>query len=245
MTLADTLLAPAFPTIDTIVRADGGVFRCPLYRAGVLVAPSAGGTFALLNASGATLRSGTVTIPDSVATFTVAASYVESETFGDGWLARWDLTVGGATHRFQNAAALVFRQLYPVVSDRDLFAVESGLNPAPAAGVQPITRAADHQVKLDEAWHQIQRRVVAGGRRPWLAMDPSAFRDVHRYLALALIFEDLSTRNNPSYAEKAARYFTRYDQAWNELQWRETTDDGVPTSKRRSGAPTFWLSGRG
>jgi hypothetical protein len=244
--ITDTLYTARFAANDTIVRADGGVLTCPIYRAGALVAPTASGsTCTVYNPSNLEVASGSVTVTGSIATYTLASGDVSDQQFGDGWVIGWDLVIAGKTHRFRNAASLVYRQLYPVVTDADLFAVESSLNPTQPSGQQPITRSADFQGKLDEAWKQIHERIQMRGRRPWLSMEPSAFRAVHRNLALGLIFEDLSSRNNGAWAEKAARYMKAYERAWTDLQWTETSTDGFPNHRRQSaGGGGFWLGGR-
>lgn len=244
--ITDTLYTARFAANDTIVRADGGVPTCPVYRSGALVAPTqAGSTCTVYNPSNLAVSTGSVLVTGSIATYTIASGDVEDQEFGDGWLICWDLVISGKLHRFRNAASLVFRQLYPVVTDADLFAVESSLNPSQPAAQQPITRAADFQGKLDEAWKQLHERIQLRGRRPWLSMEPSAFRAVHRNLALALIFEDLSARNNPAFEAKAIRYMKAYERAWNDLQWTETSTDGVPNHRRQAASGGgFWLGGR-
>lgn len=227
---------------DLLERGRANALSCPIYQDGALVAPSAGGTITIYDPQNvAQVDAQTVTISGSIATYSYTPS--SSLDLGVGWRVEWALTLSSVAHVFRNDAALVRHRLYPVVTDADLFRRESSLNPSGAA---PITSLTDFQNYLDEAWAEIQRRLLAAENRPNLVMEPSALRAVHRDLALSYVFDDLATRLNEAYQAKADKYRALYEQGWGQLSFRyDADDDGQAEPQRRPARPTFWLCGRG
>jgi hypothetical protein len=133
----------------------------------------------------------------------------------------------------------------------------SSLDPA---GTTPITAQSDYQSFRDEAWIEIQQRMIQAGNRPALVMSPTALRgvhmeltlamifedlSVHMELTLAMIFEDLSTRLNEAYEARAQQYRRQYAERWRNLTWRYDADETgtADNSDRRRGHGTLWLSG--
>lgn len=227
---------------DLLERGRANVLTCPLYSAGSLVAPDSG-TVTIRDGSDAVVSAASATITGDVATY----SYTPPATLslGEGWTVTWVLTIGSDELEVVNEAALVRRRLSPVVTDADLFRRVPSLDPA---GSATITSATDYQDFLDEAWAEIQQRLIDQGNRPNLILSPSALRRVHLYLTLALIFEDLSTRLREDYTAQADRYRGMYSDAWRELNFvYDTDDDGVAETpaRRRAATPTIWLGGRG
>lgn len=243
MSSTDTLYTARL-LYETVQKDRANVLKCRVYRAGALVAPTSG-TVSVYAPDGTAVVSATsVTISGSIAQYSLSAGAVSAYDYGDGWRIEWALTMPDSTvHTFRNTGSLVYRQLYPVVTEADLYRRESALNPSNATVIHSATDFAD---KLDEAWADITDRLVSTGRLPWLAMEPSAFRRVHSYLALHLIFEDFASRLNEAYQAKAAHYWSQYQDAWSQLAWKEATTDGQTANKprRSGGSATLWTCGR-
>jgi len=240
MPTTDTYSA-RFTLPDLIERGVAGTLRCPMHRSGVLVAPSAG-TVSVFDSSGTAVVNGaTATITASVATYPYTPP--TTLTLGDRWRVRWSLAMpDGVTHRPENEAALVRARLYCPITEADLYRVESALDPAGAA---PLTSLSSYADKIDEAWTQIQLRLIEAGNRPNLIIGPSALRQVVQDLALALCFADVGSRvANPAHAETSMRYRAAYEAAWMRLSLTyDTTDTGDTNAPKRSPSRSVWLGG--
>ena len=230
-----------FTLPDLIERGVAGVLRCPMYRSGSLVAPNSG-TVTVYDASGtAVVDAATVTITGSVATYSWTPP--TTLTLGDRWRVRWSLAMpDGVTHRPENEAALVRARLYCPITEADLYRVESALDPS---GSAPLTSLSSYADKIDEAWAQIQLRLIEAGNRPNLIIGPSALRQVTIDLALALCFADVGSRvTNPTHAETSMRYRAAYEAAWSRLSLvYDTTDTGNMTAQKRPAVQSIWLGG--
>jgi len=230
-----------FTLPDLIERGVAGALRCPMHRSGALVAPSSG-TVSVFDASGTAVVDGaTATITSSVATYPWTPP--TTLTLGDRWRVRWSLAMpDGVTHRPENEAALVRARLYCPITEADLYRVESALDPSGAA---PLTSLASYADKIDEAWTQIQLRLIEAGNRPNLVIGPSALRQVVQDLALALCFADVGSRvANPAHAETSMRYRAAYEAAWMRLSLTyDTTDTGDTNAPKRSPSRSVWLGG--
>lgn len=216
---------------------------CPVYRDGAVVAPTAG-TLTVWNASNTKIvDASAVTISSSVATYTVTSGMLTGQTNSDGWRFEWSLTIAGSSVVFRRDGSLVYRRLYPVVTDADLLRSHTDLTRR-----TPSTETS-YQDYLDEAWARIESRLINTGKRPWLIMSPSALRDVHVYLTLALVFRDFATGGDGSAEwQMMVHYEALYADAWGELTFPEaspTSGQEADPSRRRGGTSALWLAGRG
>lgn len=247
MAAADVLYSARFQLPELLERGRNNAITCPVYRAGALVAPSAG-TVSVFDASGAAVVSAAaVTITGSTATYTVLSTALASSSYGEGWRVEWRLVMpDGTTRTFDVEALLVRRALFPVITEADLYRVSSALDPAGAACIHS---EPSFSPKIDEAWIQIQGRLLAQGRRPNLVLSPQAMRDPHLYLTLALIYDDFSTRLNQAYAATGMAYRAEYEAALTRTRflYDDEDDTGVSGSRSRKGpsVSTMWLSSRG
>jgi hypothetical protein len=216
-----------------------------VYLDGVLQEPTSG-TVSLYKPDATTVFSAQSSPPTSgVARFTVTTAHLASLTRSEGYALEWALTMpDDAVHTFRVAAAVVRRKLYAPISDRDLYRVQSTLNPNHTAC---ITDKASYQDVIEEAWRQISQRLQRRGTRPQLMASPPDVRDVVLHLTLALIFEDLGSRpNGETYWQKGETYRTRYESAWSDLQvMLDRDEDGAPDDggKRKPVVRSFWLGG--
>ena len=241
MSAADTLYTARFLTPEAFERGRVNTITCPVYRLGAIVSPVSGTVSIYKADQTAVVSSAAVTITSSVATY--QTSTLATYALEDGWLVEWALAMpDGVTHTFRRDASLVRRALYPVVTDADLLRRHSDLTQLRASGV------TSYQDYIDESWAVIINRLVAGGKRPWLVMSPSAFRDVHLNLALHMIWLDYATSagDTSRYQQLADHYGRGYEEAWTRCAFSYDTDDENKVSDRRSaGSPTLWLCGRG
>jgi len=218
-----------------------------VYVDGALEAPTqAGSTVTIRNQVGDDVVSpAAVTVTGSIATYTVPSATLDAEDLSEGWILEWALVMSDVTHTFRNDGALVSARLYPSITDLDLFRRETALDPNSS---DPMTDATDYQSYIDEADVEVQLRLIEQGNRPNLIVSPSALRGIWLNLTLAIIFDDLATRQYEAFAAKATEYRRRYEQAWNRCNFLyDSDDDGTPDSPdHRVGArPTTWLCSRG
>ena len=247
MAAADTLYTARFQLPELLERSRNNLIKAPIYRAGALVAPSSA-TVSVYDSSGVPLvNTQAATITGSIAQYNVLATALAGSSYGEGYRVEWLAAMpDGTTRTFDVEALLVRRALFPVVTEADLYRVSSALDPAGAACIHSESSFAS---KLDEAWTQIQGRLLAQGRRPNLVLSPQAMRDPHLYLSLALIYEDFSTRLNAAYAATAGMYRAEYEGALTRVRflYDETDDNGRSGSRDRKGpaVSSLWLSSRG
>lgn len=238
--MSSTAYTARFPLPELIERGRDEVVKIEVYRDGAKVAPSSG-TVSLYNGSNAAVVDGeVVTIVSSVAQYTIPAAVLAGETLGDSWRIEWALVMpDGVTHNMRNEAALVRGRLYMPISDVDLIRIVSGLDPTGGSAISSVSNWQDY---LDEAFIQLQLRLIEQGNRPNLIMSPSALRECALSLTLALIFDDLTTRLSDAYEARAVKYREQFERAWSRLKFDyDTNDDGETDQRKRSAMVTVWV----
>jgi len=240
MALTDQRYTVRLPLPDFIVRDRAHTIAAPVYLDGEQVTPSSW-SVTVYNASNTSVETGSGS--SSVASHTIGSADLTSETLGDLWRVEWVITLSdGTVLHPRNDAMLVRSGLYPTITDADLLRREPSLDPA---GHAPVTRRINFQGYLDEAWTELQLRLLSVGRRPYLVMEPSALRQPHMYLTLSLIFGGESSRLSEAWQEKADRYHEMYSRAWDSISFRyDDDDDGQADTRRKSAQGTVWLNGR-
>tara|TARA_Y100000310_G_scaffold178486_1_gene178466 strand:- start:62 stop:748 length:687 start_codon:yes stop_codon:yes gene_type:complete len=215
---AQTLSLPVF---------DGG---------GVRVTPSAG-TFTLFDAGGLAVIG-----PDGVTNlgsndFALAALDTTTLSLGDRWREEWALTISGEVEIFRREAALVLRTLYPVITDSDLERVHRGL-----VSYLPGSQSSwDDQ--REEAWDQLQARLIGKGNRPNLIISSWALRNVHLYWTLTLIADLLRVTATGRWGQLAEDWGKRTEGEWNALTFLYDSDeDGTPEEEAEAAVPTLYLT---
>lgn len=244
MSTEDTNYAPRFSLPEFLERGRDNTITAPVYRNGALVAPTSGTVSIYKADQTAVVNAAAVSIVGSVATYVVPAATLAPLVLEDGWLCEWALLMpDGVVHTFRRDGALVRRRLYPVISDIDLLRRHRDLGQLRETGV------TSYQDYLDEAWCMVEGRLVAGGKRPYLVMSPSAFREAHVCLTLHLVWQDYATSAGDSsrYQQLADSYGQAYENAWGTLSFHydETDENVVHVDRRNSGSPTLWLGSGG
>lgn len=241
--MAETLYSARLAGPTILEKGRINIVACPVYREGLVVAPS-GGTLTIWSGAGTVVVDGAaVTIDPTTghAQYSVQVATLSSQAYSDGWRLEWSLAMpDGVTHVFRASGSLVYRRLYPVICDEDLYGRHNDLRARRPKG------RTSHQGAVDEAWAVIEARLVKSGRRPYLILDPTALRDVHLALALALVFEDFATEVGGNDERRATTYRAQYEAAWGELSYPQATPEGAAeTSNRRTSAQsTIWLCAR-
>ena len=226
---------------DLLERGRTVTLSAPLYLDAALVEP-ASATVAVYDSAGNEILAATAaTIASSVASYDYAVP--STLTLGDGWRVQWELTLsGGEVLAPRNDAAVVRTALRPVIDDADLFRRQGGLDPSASERMIVVD---DFQRFRDESWVKIQGRLIAAGRRPWLVLSPSALREAHINLTLAMIFDEIASRTvEAGYRDTADRYRDEYRDAWSDLTLDYDEDDDGNLDARVSGTSSFWMSGR-
>lgn len=243
--MQDQYITGRLPLPEFLERNVEQTIELRLYRDGALVAPSAVTVSVFDPNRKAIVDAQAATIADSYATYTISAATTANEAFALGWRIEWTATVSGQVHTYRNDAALVRCKLSPVIEDGDLFRVVSSLDPS---GDQAITSRTNFQSYLDEAWCQLILALLNNNLRPSQVMSPYSLRNAHLYGTLALIFEDLSTRLNPAYIERAEAYRAMYKEAFKTIAaLMDTNNSGSADDPyhRTASEPTIYLGGRG
>lgn len=247
MSSSDTIYTARLPLPELIEQGRDNAVECAVWRDGALAAPSSG-TVSLYNSSNTAIVDGaSVTVTGSIATYTVTAATVADQALEEGYRIEWALTMpDGVVHTFRNDAALVRARLYPVVTASDLYRRHPDLDPSNAASL--VASGTTHQDALDEAWVEIQLRLIGKGNRPNLVMSPSSTRLLHLYLTLEMVFRDFSTTSGEGKWESLAlSYQSKAEAAWHDLGFLyDEGDDGAVDDPqvRRTATPSIWLNGR-
>lgn len=224
-------------------RARSSFLDLAVYDDGALAAPSAG-TVSVFNPAGtAAVDAAAVTVTGSIATYTIAVNTLDSESFGPGWRVEWTLTMPDTnSHVFRHDAALVRVRLGPVITDVDLIARHSDLASYRPSGL------SDWEDYIEESWREIEGRLEAMGRRPYLIISPQALRPVHLFLTLANIFTDFGGTGDDDnrWVRLAREYHERSEAEWRRtsLVYDEDDSGGEGSAMRDSLTPSIWLTGR-
>lgn len=228
---------------EILEKGTSNVLVCPVYRDGSLVAPSSGKLTCWNATNTKVVDDQSVTVTGGTATYTISSSTLAGENCEDGWRFEWALSLAGETVVFKRYGSLVYRRLFPPVSDIDLMRRHTDLD-----RLRPSSEGS-FQDYLDESWNVIESRLIASGKRPWLIMSPDSLREVHTYLTLALIYRDRATGGDDSAEWKLAdRYEAAFEAAWNRLTFPQadpSTGEDVSPGRKRAASPTIWLCGRG
>lgn len=237
--VATGLTLPAF-----LVRADTTVLVMDLRAYGGVLQPS-GATISIYDESSQlVVDDAVVTIANDRLTFTVTPAMVPATlSLSDRWQIRWRVTVPDMpAQTITQPAHLCRTQILPVISDYHLLRRHSDLK-----NLLPADQAS-WQVYLDDAWEDIQIKLLAMGRRPYLILSPYSLKGVHTAMTLARIFRDLSTytQGPGKYTELASHYEEEAEKLWGALRFDYDHDeDGFVSDedeKNTAGEPVVYLT---
>lgn len=231
------------PLPDMLERGALNTLRCPLSDANGALTPT-GSTVTITD------RAGTVHVSAAAATITASVptyAYTPASTLqlGEGWIVEWShTTTEYGVVGIRNDAMLVRRRLTCPISVDDLWQLEPSLQPS-GSDPQTSMTSTDFDAKVDEAWVQIQSRLLQAGKRPYLVIGSGALREVVQYATLAIVFRGLETRLPNAYTEKAGKYHALLEEAWTRARLTyDETDDGKSDEGRRAARPSALWIGR-
>lgn len=243
MASSSTLYSVVFDTLPVIERGVDSILTAPVYRDGALVEPTSA-TCAVYDSSNSIVSSGSASIVADVATYTVASASTSTRTPEEGWRIEWTITLSdGEVLRPACEAVLALRRLRPVVSDQDLLRYHPALS-----RLRPPTEAS-YQDYLDATWREVEAKLIASGKRPWLVISPQALRGYHLSLTLSAIYRDFAT-GGPSSTEWALadKYESQAAGEWASLVLSvadASTGQADSGGGREGVQPSYWLgSGR-
>jgi hypothetical protein len=183
-----TLYQIRTPAPVLLERGRAHVRTIEVYRGGSLSAPSAA-TYALLDETGATVKSGAASIVSSVATYTLAAVDLPSTlALGEGYQERWVLTLAdGSVRHVRRDVSVALFSLFPPV---DQAAIISGEYPDLLHDLGPNVASLDGF--LDAAWYHVVRRLHKHGSWPGIVVEASDVYDWHLHVTCHRIFKALA-----------------------------------------------------
>jgi len=142
---------------------------------------------------------------------------------GEGYVTEWTVTEGGEVYVYTAPTILVLRLVDPVITDEDIWRRWPHLDPSRRGS---ISREPTWQDQIDEAWVQIQTRMIASGRRPYILATAATLRTVHLDWSGALIMETVAARGGPAAREDAERMRDRARQELDAAIIQYADDDG-------------------
>ena len=203
-------------------------------RDGEYGAEISSGTYTLLDGDRTSIQAGAVTVTavQGVASFAVLAASVTVDP-ADDWQEEWAITLSsGEVHTIRRDVYVCRRLLYPVVSEAMLTKRVPDL----------LTICADPTPHLEEAWDDVQTRLLESGRRPYLTFNAWALKRVHVATTLAYIFRNAATyfEGVGRYATEAAAYKAEADAAFSEIRLEVDTTENLERDNadtNNAGAP--------
>jgi hypothetical protein len=170
------------------------------------------GTYTLLDGDRTSIQTGAVTVTavQGVVSFAVLAASVTVDP-ADDWQEEWAITTSaGEVHTFRRDVFVCRRLLYPVVSEAMLVRRVSDL----------LTICPDPTPHLEEAWDDVQTRLIESGRLPYLTFNAWALKRLLLATTLAYIYRNAATyfENGGRYAMEAEAYRKEADAAFAELR---------------------------
>lgn len=224
-----------------LVRGRSTSISVPIYGATALT-HATGGAYAIYDASGVSVASGSLSIVSHVATMTVTLP--STVLYGEEYRAVLEITHAGGSVYVENEVYVVRFAPTPSITYSDLYSLEPRLNPD--LGAAGWTVAGSYEDQIETAWVMVQNKLIARGNRPHLILGASALNQVHLYLSLHLIFVGLSHLDNADLQAKADHYWARWESEWGSLTFREdTTGEGTLTATAgRRGQPSIFLTSR-
>ena len=232
-----------FALPDLLVRGLTNTVRATVIRSGAVVAPTLATVTVYDANNNAQVGPVSATITNGYTSYAIQASDLPATlSLGLGWRVEWNLVIGTAEQpdailQPRNDAALVRTRIHPVITDEDLQQRLRGMD----HNVRAAITSGTSQEAIDEAWLEINHRLINQGNRPNLVVSPSAFRMPHLFLALSIRLRGLG----PAFREDALDYERKYEKAWDEMTLvYDEDDDGQADhdEDRIASSQPVWLS---
>lgn len=226
----------------------GETLSMPLYDESAVVSPT-GGTFTLLDSTGAEVVTGAVVVTDGVATYALTSTFADNHSLPQSpWRERWELTgvpgAPGSELTVENEVHVC--RVAPVrhVTLEHLYRMHSvWRRQIPRA--YPSGNAND---PLDDAWEDLLARLLGDGHLPHRLLNWWRLSKVHKLLAAARVCRNFQTDapGDSRWGELGTEYeaaaWSDYDQHVG-LQ-SDSNEDGVADTpgKLDSAEPPLYLT---
>ena len=182
-----TRYSARFEGVTLIERDAANVISVSIEREAVAPTITAA-TFSLIDPNGtAVIDAQTATIAGGVVSYTIGDTVLANEEYGQRWLVKFAVTIGGAVYTYYNDAAVCLARLSPPITHDDITARHGDIE-----NLLP-TGTTSTQAYIDAAWIEITGDLYSDAVPFWTLRTVSALRQPLILLALTLIFRDFST----------------------------------------------------
>ncbi len=223
-----------------IVQGRPHELACPVYYEGEVVTPTSASVSVYDASNQAVVDGATATIgADGIATYVVQGATTSGLQRARGWRVEWEINLDdGTVLTPRSKAALVRTQLYCPVTDADIVARVPSLDTADG---RRISGHYHYQWAIDSAWIEVSQWLLGKENLPHLVTDSSDLWPVVLYLAVSLIFADMSSTQGDSYSAQATTYRELYVEARGQVNLDYDRDDDGVADERRAAEPTLWF----
>tara|TARA_R110002124_G_scaffold5015_1_gene31604 strand:+ start:1385 stop:2116 length:732 start_codon:yes stop_codon:yes gene_type:complete len=176
-----------FEGVTLIERDAANVVSVSIERANA--APTiASATFSLIDPNGtAVIDAQSASVAGGVVSYTVGSTVLADEEYGQRWLVKFAVTIGGAVYTYYNDAAVCLARLSPPITHSDITARHGDIT-----NLLP-TGTTSTQGYIDAAWIEITGELYSDAVPFWTLRTVSALRQPLIMRSLTLIFRDFST----------------------------------------------------
>lgn len=208
------MISTDFSTPSFIEREKTITLEMPVYEDGPSPVSPISGTFNLYDQNKTIIVTGPVVITNNIATFTIQSTSLPSTlSLSDLWQEEWVLTMSSGVETIRRDAFLVLRSLYNVVNEAMLRRRVTDL-----ASLKP-SNIESFQGYIDEAFSDIQNKLIQAGKRPYLILNSYALKDVLVSTTLQYMFEDFETyMAEGRFSQRAEDYKKAAILAWDSLK---------------------------
>lgn len=181
--------------------------------------------------------SAVVATPGAVTSYTWPAAATTARSLSEHLLFSWSLTIAGIVYEVTCPGYLVRHKLLPVITDRDLQNLHTELQDFRDPDSPSF---ADQR---NEAWINLQKRLLQKGRFPHLVLDPWALRSIHIYETFRIIFRDAAQSiGDDRYQTLVEEYEKMAESEWGKINFRYDGDeDGYVDDEMKSASPIIYL----
>lgn len=225
---------------DALVRGEPSLLRAELYLDGVLTQPDSG-TVTIHKPDGQELATGSITVADSVATFSVTAA--ADSQLADQYRVEWSLVVGSETYKHRTRAEVVRRRLVCPISVVDLYRVAPQLDATATDSVSRFT-TSDYADFIREGWLWCLVQLRQSGRRPDVISGADALREAALHKSLSFIYGAMLLAGADRFQELYNMHDDKAAKAFRLARIEYAPDDDATARRDRPGRPSsLWLMG--